>query len=440
MAVLATTNDTTSFVDFYKEIYGTSIKTGIREDNPYYDLLGEADKQYVGGLGFKIPIRLGRAGNAASIGEGADLPTSGVPTSDRIEVSDTELWVRFNNTKRAIERARGSQAAFNDLFSERADSAMMEIKEQLNRQLIGNKVDTGTAGDVGVLAKISAISAGVSVTLTTNTAMQFRRGMKVATGTRAHLAAGTGATIRPLLVLDIIAKDKIVLGSLASPSVITDPNAINEFISVGSAALSTDTTLVFNSFNQELNGLSHAVDNAGTFETIDPTATGKAAWKATKQTNAVDVPLQKSHITGMFMAIKIKSGQRANCIVTHDLGLIEMQKLMESDVRYVPQTFKGGFEHELFAWNNGVKNCPVIPESNVAVGDFYFPNMDEIKMGYTMDWSWLDEDGSKASRVLNKASFEYAYGCMFQQLFFGRNSHGLLTDIVVDDSAFAAPD
>ena len=420
------TDTTTTFVDYLKDIYGTSVQNGIREDSPYYDLIKTADKTFLGGTGFKVPVRLGRGGNAGSVAEDGILPTAAVPTSDRIEVGPTELWARFNLTKRLIQAAKGDKATFADAFAERAEQTMMELQEQLNRQLIGNKIATAgghTTTVTGALGR--STTASTTVVLTTDTAMQFRRGMKVLLGTGTEFLAGTGDAS---VVTDITAKNTVVLSVAA---------AIDDIIAVGdSAVLATG----WNSYGDELQGLAFAVDNADTFQTINPADTGKAAWKATKDSAAVDRPLQKSHITGSYMAVKVKSGKHANCIVTHDLGLIEMQKLMESDVRYVPQTFKGGFEHELFAWNNGKKNCPVVPESCVEVGSFYFLNLDDIRMGYIMDWGWLDDDGSKASRVLNRASFEHAYGCMFQQLFLARNSHLLLRDIIVDDSSFAAPD
>src|SRR3990167_2823196 len=136
------TDTTTTLVDYLKDIYGTSVQNGIREDSPYYDLIKTADKTFLGGTGFKVPVRLGRGGNAGSVAEDGILPTAAVPTSDRIEVGLTELWARFNLTKRLIQAAKGDKATFADAFAERAEQTMMELQEQLNRQLIGNKIAT----------------------------------------------------------------------------------------------------------------------------------------------------------------------------------------------------------------------------------------------------------------------------------------------------------
>jgi len=413
-------NTTTTFSSYMKEIYGEGIKNGIRADNPLYDLLKNAPKRYIGGKGFFFPVRVERAGNVGAVGEGDDLPTPTATTVVRSNITTKELWGRFEVTKRLLASTKGSLAAFKDSFAERAELLQLELKENFNRQLVGNKVN-GSA--TGVLAEVSAVST-TTITLTTDTAHQFRVGMPINYGT----AGGTrdnGST-----VASIAAKNQIVTSD--DLSAVGDPVAAGDFLWIGDAS--------FSSYNQEMNGLAFAVDNATSFQGIDPSS--KVAWKAHKNTNSgTNRPLQKSHVDGMFINIKVKSGKYADCIVCHDLGMLEIKKLMESDVRYEPQTFKGGFEHSLLVWNNGKKNCPIIPESNVELTSFYFLNKDQdIGMGTVLDWGWLDDDGGSAHRVTNKATFEYTYGCMKEVLWYGRNSHGLLGDITVDDSSVAAPD
>jgi hypothetical protein len=141
----------------------------------------------------------------------------------------------------------------------------------------------------------------------------------------------------------------------------------------------------------------------------------------------------------MFDGVYEKGGKRPDMICGHQSFAREVKKLMEADVRYEPQTFKGGFVRNMLVWNNGVKDVVILSDHLCLPNRAYFLTLEHIKIAYLDKFSWLDEDGAVLSRVSNRANFEAAFGAMLEQIVTKRNAHGALLDISVNESTLVTP-
>jgi hypothetical protein len=242
-----------------------------------------------------------------------------------------------------------------------------------------------------------------------------------ATAASADTTAGTTVAVREITSVDSRTTFTTVAVNLAA----------DDLVSIGDE----DAGDGFSSYDQEMFGLDHLItEDVDNLFGIDVATTGRT-WKAhVDDNNDINRSLSPERMDAMFDGVYEKSGDRPDMIVAHQSFVREVKKLMESDVRYEPQTFKGGFERSMLVWNNGTKDVTILADHLCLPNRAYFLSRPHIKLAYLDKFGWLDEDGAVLSRVSNKANFEAAFGAMLEQIVTKRNCHGVLKDISVNDS------
>ncbi|MBI05428.1 MAG: hypothetical protein CMM54_00640 [Rhodospirillaceae bacterium] len=426
-----TTNGSGSTGDFsaaLKEFYGPGLIGSLNKDIAYFDALSEAGAEVeLGGKGLVWPVHTKWSGGVGAIAEDATLPTAGTQSRSKATATSKEIYGRIELTRKVMASSRTNKMAFVDALDSEMDALESELKKQLNRQLLGNNAVPGgssAAPNTGILTKITTGVA--NATQTVDTTHQLHSGMKLRIGTADHI---------PALASDEDA-DAAVIKSVDSRTQIT----LESSITTATGDLVTIGDANFTSFKHELFGLDHLIENDDDdLFGIDVGATG-SAWKAhVDDNNDVNRSLSHERMDAMFDSVYERGGQRPNFVIGHNSFAREVKKLMEGDVRYEPQTYKGGFQRNLLVWNSGTQDVVIMSDHLCLPNRAYFLNLEFIKMAYLDRFDWLDEDGAVLSRISNKANFEAAFGAMLEQIVTKRNAHGVLKDISVNESTLVTP-
>lgn len=421
-----------------KEFYGPGLIGGLNEDISYFDMLKTAGAEVdLGGRGLIWPVHTSWSGGVAAISEDSKLVSAGTQTRVRATANAREIYGRIELSRKVMASSRTSKMAFVDALDAEMDALESELKKQLNRQLFGNNAVPGNNGSAttGVLTKITTGTA--SATQTVDTAHQLHSGMRVRIGVAADIdAASLSGDGDATTIKSITDRNTIVLND----SITT---ATGDLVTIGGT-----TAQGFFSVDQELFGLDHLV-NSDHSPTTSPATddnlfgidTGdNPQWKSHIDHNTgTNRTLSAELMDAMFDGVYEKGGKRPNAICAHNSFAREVKKTMEADVRYEPQTFKGGFQRNMLVWNNGTRDVVVNTDHLCLPNRAYFLNLDYIKMAYLSRFSWLDEDGAVLSRVTDKANFEAAFGAMLEQIVTKRNAHGVLKDITVNESTLVTP-
>ena len=427
-----TTDGSGSTGDFsaaLKEFYGPGLIGALNEDIPYFDALSEAGAEVeLGGSGLVWPVHTKRSGGVGAIAENATLPTAGTQTRNKATANAKEIYGRIELSRKVMASSRTNKMAFVDALDAEMGALEAELKYSLNRQLFGNNAVAGSGGtgaSTGVLTKIGASSGATAQQFTVDTPHHLYSGMKIRVGTAAQVASGGAA-------------DSVTIKSVDSRVLFTIDGGVNK--TFANSDLLTIGDGNFASFDQELNGLNHLItdDDDNLFGIVTSSAGG--AWKAhVDDTSGTNRSLSPERLDAMFDSVYERGGARPDMVVCHQSFAREVKKLMEADVRYEPQTFKGGFVRNMLVWNNGIKDVVIMADHLCLPNRAYFLSLEHIKLAYLDKFGWLDEDGAVLSRITDKANFEAAFGGMLEQIVTKRTAHGVLDDITVNNDTLIVP-
>lgn len=413
-----------------KEFYGPGLIGGLNEDIAYFDMLTEAGAEVeLGGRGLIWPIHIAYSGGVASIAEDSKLVSAGTQSRTRATANARELYGRIELSRKVMAASRTNKMAFVDVLDGEMEALEGELKKQLNRQLFGNNASPGTGGTgatTGILTQIDGNQT--SATLNVDTTHQMHAGMRLRIGTIADIDQETIAGAGEAVVVNSITSRTQFVAS-ASITVLD-----NDVVTIGGSSAQG-----FFSVGHELFGLDHLLtsDDDDLFG-VDTSA--HPQWDCHIDANGgINRTLSPELMDAMFDGVYEKGGRRPNAVQAHNSFAREVKKMMESDVRYEPQTFKGGFERNMLVWNNGTRDVVINTDHLCLPNRAYFINLDYIKLAYLSRFSWLDEDGAVLSRVADKANFEAAFGAMLEQIVTKRNAHGVLSDVTVNESTLIIP-
>jgi len=408
----------TTFTEALKETYEDGIKDQLNRDVVLYDALQSGTKKVkLEGSKLVFSTKLGRAYGAHAIGESGTLPDAGHATRKKGEVEPKDVWGRAQLTKRLMAVSKTDRGAFADALADKMDDLQEDLKYEVARALVGNKVPTNDS--TGILGQVTtgATSATVAVK-NISSCVQLRPGMPIVIGTDAELK-GTGSPLAAT-IKSIDTTSQITLE--ASGTFVTD-----DFIARGGANS--------NAYEQEFTGIAHIVDDVGTLYNINPST--HSQWAAYVDDNSsVARPWSHDLMNKAFRSIKTQSGKRPDYVTGHDAQVDEIANTLVSDVRYEPCKFKGGYERSFLTWNNGERDVPIVPDDMFEPGKLTFLSMDCLAMCETVPMGF-DETDSLLQRVTNQVSYEIVYGTIGNLVCYQRNAHGVLEDLQFDETNFA---
>ena len=409
------------FIEALKETYEDGIKDQLNRDVVLYDALQTGTKKVkLEGKKLVFSTKLGRAYGAHAIAENGTLPAAGTATRARGEVEPKDVWGRAQLTKRLMAVSKTDRGAFADALADKMDDLQEDLKYEVARALVGNKVSTST--ETGILGLIDQEQNTVTqITLKENSGnVQLRPGMPLVIGTDGQLGGGTPENTVTIKSIDSTTKITVDGANISVDD--------GDFIARG-------TSGTVNAYKEEFTGIAHIVDDVGALYTIDPSTSPQ--WAAyVDDNNNVARPWSHDLMNKAFRSIKTQSGKRPDYVTGHDAQVDEIANTLVSDVRYEPCKFKGGYERSFLTWNNGERDIPIVPDDMFEPGKLVFLSMDCLAMCETVPMGF-DETDSLLQRISNSVSYEIVYGTIGNMVCFQRNAHGVLEDLQFDETNFA---
>lgn len=408
-------NTTTSYTDLLKNVYEPMIQKQINDSVPLLDRIKESTSEVqIAGKGLTWAVDVGRVPSFHALGEGGTLPTAGVGDEAQATSTPKESWGRVQFTKRTMSMSKTNQAAFANVVNRSMEKLAERAKENLGRQLVGNKV-TGN-NNSGILARVNVADGTVtSLPVDSGSMYHFYEGQTIAIGTDGELSGGTPDATATVEGVDH-ASNTLTISSATVDN--------NDFIVEGGSSS--------NAYGYELTGLDFIVNDED--DDLYGVNTGDyGSWSAHINDNSgVDRNWSSTLMNKTGYGVKIKGGKFPEVIACHTLTMLEIPEELINDVRYQAQEIKGGFKRGALRWMLGDKELEIITDDFVALGTFYFLSPSDLRRGMTEPLGFLDDDGRNMLRVANQVSFEMIFGCIMELVAFRRNTHGKLEDISVD--------
>jgi len=415
------TSPANGFLEALKETYEDGIKDQLNRDVVLYDALQTGTKKVkLEGSKLVFSTKLGRAYGAHAIAENGTLPDAGIATRAKGEVLPKDVWGRAQLTKRLMAVSKTDRGAFADALADKMDDLQEDLKYEVARALVGNKVTTST--ETGILGLIDGAQSSVTqIKLKENSGnVQLRPGMPLVVGDDGQLGGGTP-------------ENTFTIKSIDSTTQITVDGAAITVQDGDFLARGTSGTV--NAYKEEFTGIAHIVDDVGTLYNINPST--HPQWAAYVDDNSsVARPWSHDLMNKAFRSIKTQSGKRPDYVTGHDAQVDEIANTLVSDVRYEPCKFKGGYERSFLTWNNGERDVPIVPDDMFEPGQLVFLSMDCLAMCETVPMGF-DETDSLLQRISNSVSYEIVYGTIGNMVCYQRNAHGVLEDLQFDETNFA---
>jgi hypothetical protein len=405
---------TNSYEELLKNVYEPLIQKQINDSVPLYERIKESTSEVqVSGRGLTWAVDLGRVASFHALGEGDTLPTALVGTEEQATATPKEAWGRVQFTKRVMAMSKSNQGAFANVVNRSMEKLTERAKENIGRQIIGNKVSGNT--NTGILGAVNVADGAVTtLPIDTGSMYHFFVGQTLAIGTGAELAAGTPDATATVTAVDH-SGNSVTIASTAVDN--------NDLIVEG--------TTSSNAYGSEITGLDFIVsdEDDGLYGVTGHSGT----WSAYIDGNSgVDRNWSSSLMNKVGYGVKVRSGKHPEVIACHTLSMLEIPEELRQDVRYQAQELKGGFKRGALKWMIGDKEAEIVTDDFVKLGQFLFLSPSDLRRGMTEPLGFLDDDGRNMLRVANTVSFEMIFGCIMELVAFRRDTHGKLEDIAVD--------
>ena len=200
---IETTTGVGGFVEALKETYEDGIKDQLNRDVVLYDALQAGTKKVkLEGSDLVFSTKLGRAYGAHAIAENGKLPDAGSATRAKGRVKPKDVWGRAQLTKRLMAVSKTDRGAFADALADKMDDLQEDLKYEVARALVGNKVaandpDGEALNDkTGILGQVKTGASGTTVAVENiSSCVQLRPGMPIAIGSVADLTASTSTAV-----------------------------------------------------------------------------------------------------------------------------------------------------------------------------------------------------------------------------------------------------
>lgn len=386
-----------------KEIYEPRIREQLQNEAVALKRIeqsGEGVEDQVGGKYVTFPLHTRRNQGIGARNEMEQLPTPGQQMYAAARISLRYLYGSARLSGQTMKLADKNYQAFASALDGEMTGLKNDLRKDLNRQVYG----TGSG------AVATAGAAGTGNTFNAATAQWAQLGMQVdiVTGTTLNNANPT-----------IIASNRQITAVNPTTNVITFDGA-TQATAVGDVIVRTG------SVNREWQGLGSIIAATGVFQNIDPAI--EPTWAAVVDSNGGTLrPLSEGLL--ILQADRVRANGGSVTVMLTNLGVRRAYfNLLSQQRRYTnTQEFTGGFKGLAFTTDEG--DIPFVVDTDCPNNRVYGLNEKEITLYREEDWSFMDEDGSKWSRV---AGFDAYDATMFQYSNIGahkRNTHFLLADI-----------
>lgn len=388
-----------------KEIYENRIREQLQSEAVALKRIEQSSdgvESQVGGKYVTFPLHTRRNQGIGARNEMEQLPIPGQQAYAAARISLRYLYGAARLSGQTMELVEKNYQAFASALDQEMTGLKNDLRKDLNRQVYG----TGSG------AVATALTAGTGNTFNAASAQWAQLGMQVDIVTAATINTATPtipASNRQITAIDV------------------DANTIT-FSGATQATGIGDILVRTGSVNREWAGLAAIIANTGTFQNVDPTV--EPTWKAVVDTGTpagTNRPLSEGLL--ILMHDKVRANGGSVSVMLSNLGVRRAYfNLLSQQRRFTNvQEFTGGFKGLAFTTDEG--DIPFAVDTDAPGNRVYGMNEKEITLYREADWSFMDRDGSKWTKV---AGFDAYDATMYQYSNIGahrRNTHFLLADI-----------
>lgn len=390
-----------------KEIYEPKIQDQLQNEAVALKRIeksSEGIENTVGGKYVTFPLHTRRNQGLGARNELEALPTPGQQGYAAARISLRYLYGAVRLSGQAMRLGDTNAQAFASILDREMTGLKDDVRKDLNRQVYGD-------GSGAVATSSAAVTAANTATVSWTGWLQLGMQVDIIDGTTLGNANPTvKASNRQITAINTTAG--------AANNVTFDGATVTTAIG--------DIIVRTGNVNREWYGFGAIIKDTGTFQNIDPTV--EPLWKSVVDSNAgVNRALSEGLLT--LNADRVRTNGGKITAMFSNLGVRRAYaNLLQQQRRYTNTTeFKGGFSGLAFTTDTG--DIPFVVDLDAPPNRVYGVNEDELTLYREADWQFMDEDGSKWSRV---AGFDAYDATLFQYSNIGthrRNTHFIMTDI-----------
>jgi len=390
--------DLTAITDLLKYTYGDGITEQFTDEKTGYHHHPKSMRK-PRGLGYQFGVKYARAQGTGARQESAKLPPPLVGKYDKALVYPRYIYGSLRLTGPAIEASKGDLAAFVDGMTESVDDIYQSVVADLNRMSWGD--------GWGLIGTMTAASDTVTTTGTvgntwTVTCDNDQGVLNAVEGMLVDFYESTTFDVSSsgcrIYSIDVINKTMEM-----SPVNNTDYETYHRHsLTQGTTAVTTGsyivamgsraTTHATSGTPVEMMGMNGIYDDGTAIDTFqDINADTFTRWRANMIGNSdVNRELSLDLMLQALDATRARSGRTVQEIF---MGLGQRRKyfgLLAPDVRFVPGTFKGGYETLAFSGGDGA--CSIIIDPAAPTNKMFFQPKGAVQKFEMTPLSWGNLD------------------------------------------------
>lgn len=422
----ATPNTLTDLNNLAKDYWTNIYVQAANPEVPLKAQFGRLENAQFTGRVWIFGVKTMIGGGSGNAGANQNLPAAAVGQYSQGQINVVRTYTRMALDGLAIEVTKKQSGSFRPALAETMSDRLQAHDLEVNRQMF-----------CGSTLGVSQVSAGANSTTQTLTNGDYGFG-------GANSAPSNGGTgTRHLYINDVVQFYSCVSGvantiRAGGPFTVTAVNHSAQTITVSGGTPNTSTgdlvvratATTDNSIAGEAGGLSVAVFDSGTFETINPSTVGQA-WKAVRLNNSGTLrDISDSLVMQVIETIRARSRMtpdllvcRPGIVLKYSEIFLPLRRLDGQDVQ-----LKGGYKPMAAVIHAGGA-IPVIGDNDCPNSRLFFINTSSVKLADVVGTDWADMDGAVFDRVVDKDAIEGYIRKYWNLAWIQRNANGVIEDL-----------
>lgn len=424
----ATPNTLTDLNNLAKDYWTNIYVQAANPEVPLKAQFGRLENAQFTGRVWIFGVKTMIGGGSANAGANQNLPAAAVGQYSQGQVNVVRTYTRMALDGLAIEVTKKQSGSFRPALAEVMSDRLQAHDLEVNRQMFCNATTLA----------VSQVSAGANST--TQTVANGDYGFGNVLSTPANGGTGT----RHIYVNDVVQFYAAVSGApsgaarAGGPFTVSSVNhSAQTFVVTGGTPNTTTGDLVVratastdNSVAGEANGLTAAITDSGTFETINPSTVGQA-WKAIRLSNSGTLrDISDSLVMQAIETVRARSRMtpdlavcRPGIVLKYSEIFLPLRRLDGQDVQ-----LKGGYK-PMAAIIHAGGAIPVIGDNDAPNSRLFLVNTSAVKLADVVGTDWADMDGAVFDRVVDKDAIEGYIRKYWNLAWFQRNAHAVIEDL-----------
>jgi len=401
-----------TYDDALKDFYGVGLKEATNNSNPVMTEATKNDQDIVGRQAI-WSVHTGRSGSTSARGEGGTLRAADRQRFTDMREDLSYLYHTIKVSGQAKHLTKNNEGAFARALETEIDGAEKDLKNDIARQVFGQKVTIDSALRSGCIATLSSDpGTGTTLTMTGASAAEMRYFF---IGQYVTVINSSATVYGPYEVTAVSAANKtLTIGSAANAAI-----ASGDFVFLSNTTVST---IADTNYDNEINGLRHLINASDTFAGV--TVASAPSW-ASRTAGSSTTQISETLLDTAVEAVETDGdGSSPSLFIAEHSQRRKLAQQMQAQKTY------DGREMTLTAGWRGLQVA-----RGVLVTDRYCPTNDifAITPKYLsrfvgLDWTWDDDDGKVLYKALDGTdAVEARFKTYMNLVTTVRNAHCRIT-------------